>query len=155
MAPGCTNCALAWQSDRRPCSDTLLVHCLTVLMSSWMTRSMDFRQGSFSLMICFFTMASNAMSGVNRPVLKDIQIRHIDTRTENKIKNRRQGRHEQTRRCGKKLVRRGRKKRERTWSQGSHAADKPKVKNINLISRKVSFKAAILSMSKSVTDVLQ
>lgn len=55
---------------------TLLVHCLTVLMSSWMTRSMHFRQGSFSLMICFFTMASNARSGVNRPVLKDIHTRH-------------------------------------------------------------------------------
>lgn len=40
-----------------------------------MTRSMHFTQGSFSLMICFFTMASNARSGVNRPVLKDIQTR--------------------------------------------------------------------------------
>lgn len=65
-----------WQPGRRPCSDTLLVHCLTVLMSSWMTRSMHFRQGSFSLMICFFTMASNARSGVNRPVLKGIHTRH-------------------------------------------------------------------------------
>ena len=56
-------------------NDTLLVHCLTVLMSSWMTRSMHFTQGSFSLMICFFTMASNARSGVKRPVLKDIETR--------------------------------------------------------------------------------
>lgn len=62
----------AWQ---RPCGDTLLVHCLTVLMSSWMTMSMHFRHGSFSLMTCFFTMASNAKSGVNRPVLKDIQMK--------------------------------------------------------------------------------
>lgn len=67
--------AQVWQPGKRPCSDTLLVHCLNVLMSSWMTRSMHFRQGSFSLMICFFTMASNAKSGVNRPVLKDIQTR--------------------------------------------------------------------------------
>ena len=37
--------------------------------SSVTTRSTHFRHGSFSLMICFFTMASNAMSGVNRPVL--------------------------------------------------------------------------------------
>ena len=65
--------------QERPCSDTLLVHCLTVLMSSWMTRSMHFRQGSFSLMICFFTMASNARSGVNRPVLRDATTdRHTD-----------------------------------------------------------------------------
>lgn len=57
---------------------TLLVHCLNVLMSSWMTRSIHFRQGSFSLMICFFTMASNARSGVNRPVLRT----HRDTDSE-------------------------------------------------------------------------
>lgn len=49
---------------------TLLVHCLTVLMSSWMTRSTHLRQGVFSLTTCFFTMTSNAMSGVNSPVLR-------------------------------------------------------------------------------------
>lgn len=49
---------------------TLLVHCLTVLMSSWMTRSIHLRQGVFSLTICFFTMTSNARSGVNSPVLR-------------------------------------------------------------------------------------
>lgn len=49
---------------------TLLVHCLTVLISSWITRSTHFRQGSFSLTTCFFTMASNAKSGVKSPVLK-------------------------------------------------------------------------------------
>lgn len=84
MAPGSTEdgqslCVVCIhgvrQPGRRPCSDTLLVHCLTVLMSSWMTRSMHFRHGSFSFMICFFTMASNARSGVNRPVLKDIHTR--------------------------------------------------------------------------------
>lgn len=55
-----------------PCqgADTLLVHCLTVLISSWITRSTHFRQGSFSLTTCFFTMASNARSGVKSPVLK-------------------------------------------------------------------------------------
>lgn len=72
--------ALTIHDIRPSCADTLLVHCLTVLMSSWMTRSMHFRQGSFSLMICFFTMASNAMSGVNRPVLKDTWIRQTRTR---------------------------------------------------------------------------
>lgn len=44
-------------------------------------------------------------------------------------------------------------KEKRTRSQGSHVADRQKVKNINLISRKVSFKATILFMSKSETDV--
>ena len=48
---------------------TLLVHCLTVLMSSWITRSTHLRHGSFSFTTCFFTMASNARSGVNSPVL--------------------------------------------------------------------------------------
>lgn len=51
-------------------SDTLLVHCLTVLISSWITRSTHFKQGSFSFTTCFFTMASNAKSGVKSPVLK-------------------------------------------------------------------------------------
>lgn len=50
--------------------NTLLVHCLTVLMSSWMTRSTHLRHGVFSLTICFFTMTSNARSGVNSPVLR-------------------------------------------------------------------------------------
>lgn len=58
---------------------TLLVHCLTVLMSSWMTRSIHLRQGVFSLTICFFTMASNARSGVNSPVLR--MHRETDTHT--------------------------------------------------------------------------
>lgn len=49
---------------------TLLVPCLTVLISSWMTRSIHLRQGVFSLTICFLTMASNARSGVNSPVLR-------------------------------------------------------------------------------------
>lgn len=37
--------------------------------SSETTISMHFRHGSFNLCTCFFTMASNAMSGVNSPVL--------------------------------------------------------------------------------------
>lgn len=57
---------------------TLLVHCLTVLMSSWMTRSIHLRQGVFSLTICFFTMASNARSGVNSPVLRMHRDRGTD-----------------------------------------------------------------------------
>lgn len=40
------------------------------MISSWITRSTHFRQGSFSLTTCFFTMASNAKSGVKSPVLK-------------------------------------------------------------------------------------
>lgn len=49
---------------------TFSVHFLTREVSSDRTRSTHFRQGSFSLMICFFTMASKARSGVNRPVLE-------------------------------------------------------------------------------------
>lgn len=49
---------------------TLVEHWRTVLISSWMTMSTHLTQGPFSFMICFFTMASNAMSGVKSPVLK-------------------------------------------------------------------------------------
>lgn len=49
---------------------TLLVHCCTVLMSSWITMSTHLRHGPLSFTICFFTMASKAISGVNRPVLQ-------------------------------------------------------------------------------------
>ena len=49
---------------------TLLEHWRTVLMSSWITMSTHFTHGSFSFTTCFFTMASKAMSGVNRPVLQ-------------------------------------------------------------------------------------
>ena len=42
---------------------------LTTLVNSWTTRSIHLRLGSFSLEICFFTMASKAMSGVNKPTL--------------------------------------------------------------------------------------
>lgn len=49
---------------------TLVEHWRTVLISSWMTMSTHLTQGCFSLMICFFTIASNAMSGVNSPVLQ-------------------------------------------------------------------------------------
>lgn len=52
---------------------TLLVHCLTVLISSWITRSTHFRHGSFSFTTCFFTIASNAMSGVKSPVLAQVR----------------------------------------------------------------------------------
>lgn len=49
---------------------TLLEHWRTVFISSWMTMSTHLTQGPFSFMTCFFTMASNAMSGVKSPVLK-------------------------------------------------------------------------------------
>ena len=44
-------------------------HEWTTLLSSSITRSTHFSIGAFSCAICFFTIASNAMSGVNRPVL--------------------------------------------------------------------------------------
>lgn len=48
---------------------TFLVHCLTVLVSSEITMSTHLRHGSRVFFTCFFTMVSNAMSGVNSPVL--------------------------------------------------------------------------------------
>lgn len=52
---------------------TLLEHWRTVLISSWTTRSMHLMHGSFIFTICFFTIASKAMSGVNKPVLRQKQ----------------------------------------------------------------------------------
>jgi len=42
---------------------------LTTFVSSWTTKSMHFKLGSRIRAICFLTMASKAMSGVNRPTL--------------------------------------------------------------------------------------
>lgn len=46
---------------------TFSVQMRTTLESSVTTRSTHLRLGSFSRPICFFTIASNAMSGVKRP----------------------------------------------------------------------------------------
>ena len=46
-----------------------MVHCLTVVTSSVMTKSTHFVHGSLIFTICLFTMVSKAMSGVKRPVL--------------------------------------------------------------------------------------
>jgi len=46
---------------------TLSVQIRTTLDSSLTTRSVHFKDGSFNREICFFTMASNAISGVNKP----------------------------------------------------------------------------------------
>lgn len=48
---------------------TFSAHFLMTVASSETTRSTHFKLGSLSLTICFFTMASKAMSGVKRPVL--------------------------------------------------------------------------------------
>jgi len=50
-----------------PCMCTFSATNLTTLVSSWTTRSTHLMLGSFSLEICFLTMASKAMSGVNKP----------------------------------------------------------------------------------------
>ena len=42
---------------------------LTTLLSSVTTKSIHLRLGSFRRPICFFTIASKAMSGVNNPTL--------------------------------------------------------------------------------------
>lgn len=46
---------------------TLSVHILTTFDSSVTTKSTHFNDGSFKRSICFFTIASNAISGVNNP----------------------------------------------------------------------------------------
>lgn len=48
---------------------TLSVHRLRTLVNSFTTRSTHFSDGSFNFEICFFTIASKAMSGVNSPTL--------------------------------------------------------------------------------------
>lgn len=53
---------------------TLSVQILTTLDNSLTTRSVHFNDGSFNLAICFFTIASNAISGVNKPTLIPIKI---------------------------------------------------------------------------------
>lgn len=78
-------------------------------------------------------MASNAMSGVNRPVLKDIHIRYMDTYAENK--NHRPGR-QRTDTVRQIIMRR----RRRTWIQATMwQTGFWRVKNLNLISRKAFF----------------
>lgn len=48
---------------------TLIAHFMMSAVSSDTTRSTHLRLGSLSLRICFFTIASNARSGVKSPVL--------------------------------------------------------------------------------------
>lgn len=48
---------------------TFSAHFLMTVASSETTRSTHFKLGSLSFTICFFTMASKAMSGVKSPVL--------------------------------------------------------------------------------------
>lgn len=48
---------------------TFMAHFMTSAVSSHTTRSTHLRLGSFSLRICFLTIASKARSGVNSPVL--------------------------------------------------------------------------------------
>lgn len=53
-----------------PQTCTLLRHWYKVVISSSATMSTSLMHGAFSFIICFFTMVSKAMSGVNRPVLE-------------------------------------------------------------------------------------
>lgn len=46
---------------------TLSVQNRTTLNNSWTTKSTHFNEGSFKRLICFLTIASNAISGVKRP----------------------------------------------------------------------------------------
>lgn len=47
----------------------------TTLLSSCTTRSTHLRLGSLSLFICFLTIASKAMSGVNNPTLIPVELK--------------------------------------------------------------------------------
>lgn len=49
----------------------------TTLLSSCTTRSTHLRLGSLSLFICFLTIASKAMSGVNNPTLIPVELKKI------------------------------------------------------------------------------
>lgn len=55
----------------KTCPLTLSEHLWTTLVSSEMTISTHFNDGVFSFSICFLTTASKAISGVNKPVLKN------------------------------------------------------------------------------------
>lgn len=48
---------------------TLVEHDLTTFANSATTKSTHLSDGSFNFDICFLTMASKAMSGVNNPTL--------------------------------------------------------------------------------------
>ena len=54
---------------------TLSVHFLTILINSAMTISTHLIAGDRKRSICFFTIASNAMSGVNKP---DLTVKMIE-----------------------------------------------------------------------------
>ena len=54
---------------------TFTAHFMTSAVSSETTRSTHLRLGSFSLRICFLTIASKAKSGVKSPVLEDQWVR--------------------------------------------------------------------------------
>lgn len=54
---------------------TLTAHFMTSAVSSDTTRSTHLRLGSFSLRICFLTIASKARSGVKSPVLGTLRSR--------------------------------------------------------------------------------
>lgn len=56
---------------------TLSVQMRTTLLSSTTTRSTHLRLGSLSLFICFLTIASKAMSGVNNPTLIPIYTKRL------------------------------------------------------------------------------
>lgn len=56
-----------WKKEYRPI--TFSEHFLMTMASSETTRSTHFKLGSLSFIICFFTIASKAISGVKSPVL--------------------------------------------------------------------------------------
>ena len=69
---------LLYQASNKQAFDTQIAtfsaHSLTTLVSSVTTISVHFNDGSFNFFICFFTIVSKAMSGVNRPVLWHLRL---------------------------------------------------------------------------------
>lgn len=96
-------------------SVTLTAHFMTSAVSSDTTRSTHLRLGSFSLRICFLTMASKARSGVKSPVLALTSVfllqRQRDTHTKGNSRN--QERRGETRTARKKKGKKEGKKEEK------------------------------------------
>ena len=61
--------SFAYKDSKWTESDTFSVQVRTTLVNSVTTISTHASDGSFSFSICFLTIVSNAMSGVNSPVL--------------------------------------------------------------------------------------
>lgn len=118
---------IPWGDHVRPSDPvTLTAHFMTSAVSSDTTRSTHLRLGSFSLRICFLTIASKARSGVKSPVLKTFRgwwdgvgvcfcCSGTQTETEGQAEIRRRGGGKRTARKKKGKMRGERKRRNRSF----------------------------------------